>query len=128
MKYLLDTHAFLWWITNEKRLPETVSKVISNGNNQLFLSAASCWEIVIKAKLGKIELPAKADIFIADQLVDNTIQSLPILASHALHIFNLPNHHRDPFDRMIVAQSQLEKLPIITSDSLIAKYDVKTIW
>lgn len=128
MKYLLDTHVFLWWITDDKQLPQTIRKIIADGNQELFFSAASCWEIAIKARLGRLTFPKKPDIFISDQLAVNAVQSLPILASHALHVFNLPGFHRDPFDRMIVAQSQLEGLPVITSDRLIAGYDVKTIW
>jgi len=94
----------------------------------LFFSAASCWEIAIKAQLGKITLPAKPDIFLAEQLSINAIQSMPVQSSHALHVFNLPPLHRDPFDRIIVAQAQLEKLPVITSDSLISQYNIDTIW
>lgn len=128
MRALLDTHVFLWWITNNPQLPQDVRSIIADGNNELFFSAASCWEIAIKAHLGKIILPQKPDIFISDQLATNSIQTLPIQASHALHVFNLPYRHRDPFDRMIVAQAQMEKLPIITSDALIAKYKVRVIW
>lgn len=128
MRILLDTHVFLWWITDDLQLPKKISEIIADGKNELFLSAASCWEIAIKAQLGKIALPKKPDIFISDQLATNSVKSLPILASHALHVCNLPDFHRDPFDRIIIAQAQLEGLPVITSDSLIVKYDVKTIW
>lgn len=128
MRALLDTHIFLWWIADNPQLPRAIRAIIADGDNELFFSAASCWEIAIKARLGKIILPRKADIFIPDQLAANSVQTLPIQASHALHVFNLPYHHRDPFDRMIVAQAQMEKLPVITSDNLIAKYKVKVIW
>ncbi len=128
MKALLDTHVFLWWITDDPQLPSHVRGIIANGNNELFFSAASCWEIAIKAELGRIKLPHKPDVFISEQLIANAVQGLPIQLSHALHVFNLPSHHRDPFDRIIVAQSQLEKLPVITSDKLIAKYRVEIIW
>ena len=102
--------------------------MISAGSARLFLSAASCWEIAIKAQIGRIELPDKPGIFISHQMALNSIQGLPIQTSHALHVFNLPSHHRDPFDRIIIAQAQLEKLPIITSDAMIAKYKVKVVW
>ena len=128
MKFLLDTHIFLWWITDAPQLPPYIRKMISAGSARLFLSAASCWEIAIKAQIGRIELPDKPGIFISHQMSLNAIQGLPIQTSHALQIFNLPIHHRDPFDRIIIAQSQLEKLPIITSDPLIAKYKVKVVW
>ncbi len=128
MRALLDTHVFLWWITDAPQLPSPVRDVIADGRNELFLSAASCWEIAIKAQLGKLTLPARPDVFIADQMTSNAVQGLPVEASHALHVFHLPSHHRDPFDRMLIAQSQLENLPIITSDPLFSKYKVKTIW
>lgn len=128
MKVLLDTHAFLWWITDDPQLPAQVRGIIANSDNNLFFSAASCWEIVIKTHLGRIKLPDKPDIFIAEQMASNAIQSLPVQVSHALHVFNLPYLHKDPFDRIIIAQAQLEKLPVITSDSLISQYKIDTIW
>lgn len=128
MKALLDTHVFLWWITDDPRLPSHVRDIIADRNNDLFLSAASCWEIAIKSHLGRITLPHKPDIFIADQMSLNAVRSLPVQAGHALHTFNLPLHHRDPFDRMIASQAQLEGLPVITSDPLITQYKIKIIW
>ena len=128
MRALLDTHALLWWISDDLRLPQTVRDIISDRNSELYFSAAGCWEIAIKAQLGKITLPDKPDVFLSDQLTLNSILSLPIQSSHALHVFNLPPLHRDPFDRMLVAQAQLENMPIITSDALIALYEVKVIW
>jgi len=128
MRALLDTHVFLWWITDDHHLPPHIHDIISDGNNELFLSAASCWEIAIKTQLGRITLPAKPDVFISNQMAINDIKGLPIQPSHALHIFNLPYLHRDPFDRIIVAQSQLERLPVITSDTQITQYKVDTIW
>jgi len=128
MKALLDTHIFLWWIADDPRLPSSVKEIIADGRNELFFSAASCWEIAIKLQLGRISLPEKPDIFIADQLSKNAIRSLPIQASHALYVFNLPPLHRDPFDRIIVAQAKLEKLPVITSDPLIRQYKINIIW
>ena len=128
MKALLDTHALLWWLIDDPQLPDNVRDIISDANNELYFSAAGCWEIAIKARLGKISLPDKPEVFISDQLALNSIRSLPIQSSHALHVFNLPDLHRDPFDRMLVAQAQMEDMPIISSDALIALYQVKTIW
>ena len=128
MRALLDTHALLWWLTDDPRLPQNTRDIISDGNNELYFSAAGCWEIAIKAQLGKITLPDKPDVFISDQLALNGIRSLPIQSSHALHVFSLPALHRDPFDRMLVSQAQLEDMPVITSDALIALYQVKLIW
>lgn len=128
MRALLDTHAFLWWLTDDPQLPQNVRDIIADGNNELYFSAASCWEIAIKAQLGKLALPDKPAAFISDQLAVNGVQSLPIQSSHALHVFNLPALHRDPFDRMLIAQAQLENMPIITSDPLIALYEVQLLW
>lgn len=128
MKVLLDTHVFLWWIIDSPQLPPRVRELISDGGNELFLSAASCWEIAIKARLGKITLPARPDVYIADQMTENAVQGLAIEASHAFQVFHLPPHHRDPFDRMLIAQAQLENLSIITSDPLFSKYKVKVLW
>ena len=128
MKVLLDTHTFLWWITDDNRLSSFAREIITNGDNELFLSAATGWEIAIKAQLGRIKLPKEPHSFIAEQLRLNSIQSLPIHMSHALHVYSLPNHHSDPFDRMIIAQAQLENLSILTMDPQIAKYKVKVVW
>jgi len=128
MRALLDTHTFLWWIIDNPQISSRVRDIMSNSSNELFLSAASCWEIAIKAKIGRIKLPDRPQIFVSQQMALNTIQGLPIQISHALHVFNLPHHHKDPFDRIIIAQAQLEKLPILTSDAMISKYKVKIIW
>lgn len=128
MKALLDTHTFLWWITDNPKLSSRVRKIIGDGRNELFLSAASCWEIAIKAQLGRIKIPDKPELFISEQMVANAIQGLPIQISHAVHVYNLPAHHRDPFDRMLIAQAQLERLPILTDDPQISQYPVKVIW
>lgn len=128
MRVLLDTHTFLWWISNDTRLSSRARDIISNGNNELLLSAASGWEIAIKVRLGRLQLPYEPERFIPEQLVINAIQSLPIKISHALHTYSLPIYHRDPFDRIIIAQAQLEGLPILTSDPQIAKYKVEIIW
>lgn len=128
MRTLLDTHTFLWWITDDPQLSPRVRKIINDGNNELFLSAASGWEIAIKAQLGRLQLPDKPEPFISEQLVINAIQSLPIQMRHSLHIYTLPNFHRDPFDRMLIAQAQLENLSILTADPQIVRYPVEVIW
>jgi PIN domain nuclease of toxin-antitoxin system len=128
MKVLLDTHTFLWWITDSPRLSARAREVIRDSDNELFFSAASGWEIAIKAQLGRLQLPDDLEHFIVDQLSLNTILVLPIQLRHALHVYTLPQHHRDPFDRMLIAQSQVENLPILTTDSQIVQYDVETIW
>ena len=92
------------------------------------MSAASGWEIAIKAQLGKLQLPDNLERYIADQLPLNGFESLPIQLRHALHVYTLPNLHHDPFDRILVAQSQMEQLPILTLDPQIARYGVDVIW
>ena len=128
MKVLLDTHAFLWWVNDDRRLSDRAREVIGDGATDLFLSAASGWEIAIKTRLGKLQLPSNLDQFIVEQLAMNSIESLPILLRHGLHVANLPQHHRDPFDRILIAQSQLDDLPIVTADHVFAQYDVQVIW
>lgn len=128
MKVLLDTHVFLWWITDDPRLSERAREIISDGENTLFFSAASAWEIAIKAKLGKLSVPGDFEAFITEQLIQNSITPLPVRLGHALRVYNLPVHHRDPFDRLLVAQAQVEKLPIVTGDPAIAQYPVEVIW
>lgn len=128
MKALLDTHAFLWWINDDPRLSDTAREYISNSESALFLSAASGWEIAIKMRLGRLETQGAPEHFVFEQLALNDITVLPISMNHALRTAALPDHHRDPFDRMLVAQSQIEQLPIVTADPLIARYAVEVIW
>lgn len=128
MRVLLDTHAFLWWITDDPQLSPRARQIISDGKNELLLSAASGWEIATKVRLGKLDLPEDLESFIFKQMALNAIESLPIRMSHALHVHTLPHYHRDPFDRLIVSQAQLENLPILTADPQIARYATKTIW
>jgi len=128
MKILLDTHTFLWWITDNPRLSGRAREIISEGSNELFLSAATGWEIAIKVQIGRLKLPEEPVPFILDQMRINAIQSLPIQMNHALHVSTLPQHHRDPFDRLLIAQAQLEGLPILSSDHQLANYQVEMIW
>jgi PIN domain nuclease of toxin-antitoxin system len=128
MRVLLDTHAFLWWIADDPQFSPRARQIMEAADTEPFLSAASGWEIAIKSRLGKLKLPADLQGFVAQQLHINSIQVLPIQITHALHVATLPDHHRDPFDRMLVAQSQLELLPILTGDPLIAQYAVTVIW
>ncbi len=128
MRFLLDTHTFLWWITDDPQLSSRAREVMADAAQELFLSAASGWEIAIKVRLGKLTLPEDREAYISEQLRINAIQSLPVRMAHALHVAGLPDHHRDPFDRMLVAQCQLEGLPILTVDPQISKYDVDVVW
>ena len=128
MRAILDTHTFLWWNTDDARLSDTARKIISDGRNELYLSAASAWEIAIKASRGSLILPEPPDRYVASRLRLHRIQALPIQLSHALHVYHLPDIHRDPFDRLLIAQSQLDDVPILTMDENISRYEVEVIW
>ena len=128
MKCLLDTHAFIWLITEDAKLSNIARNCILDSRTNLYLSSASVWEIIIKCNIGKLRLSGNPQSFITRQLTINRIEELPITFNHAFHLQNLPDHHKDPFDRMLVAQALSEKLPIITIDQEIARYPVKTIW
>ena len=128
MKSILDTHTFIWWITNDPRMTDKVRKIIADSSNELFLSVASCWEMVIKMQTGKLKLTDDPGSFIPDQMYLNGIQGLAIQISHVLHTHKLPLYHRDPFDRIIISQSYVEQIPVITNDPLFEKYDVKVVW
>ncbi|WP_373526624.1 type II toxin-antitoxin system VapC family toxin [Nostoc sp.] len=128
MRALLDTHVFLWWVTDDPQLSSTSRSIIADSGNLLFLSVASVWEIVIKTKSGKLTLPEPVERYIPNRLALNRFESLDTQMIHTLQVAALPNIHRDPFDRILIAQSQVENLPIVTIDQKIAQYSVETIW
>ncbi len=128
MKALLDTHTFLWWNFYSPDLSTAARDFIADGNNEVFLSAASAWEIAIKCSRGKLTLPEDPGHYVGNRMAHFNFQALPIQISHALHVNNLPSIHQDPFDRLLIAQSMLENLPILTSDVEIKKYEVGIIW
>lgn len=128
MPYLLDTHAFLWWITDDPRLSEPARQVIRDASNQILFSAASAWEIAIKARLGCLDFRTEPAELIPRQITANSFVPLPIDARHALQVLQLPPLHRDPFDRILVAQARIEGTPILTVDPLIAQYEVTILW
>ena len=128
MRILLDTHTFLWWITDDQRLSQHSIELIADGTNELLFSAASGWEIAIKAGLGRLDIPDPLDRFVSEHLFRNHIGVLPIQLSHALQVVALPQLHRDPFDRLLVAQAQVERLPILSSDKQITAYDIEVLW
>ncbi len=128
MRALLDTNAFLWFISGSDRLSSKASDYIADFNNDLVISKASLWEIAIKTSLGKLELLSPFDQLIPTQLEKNAIDVLPIELDHISGIINLEFHHRDPFDRLIIAQGITEQIPIVTSDRMFTKYPVEVIW
>ncbi|MDM8515916.1 type II toxin-antitoxin system VapC family toxin [Desulfobacterales bacterium HSG16] len=128
MNVLLDTHAFLWWITDDSQLSVTARNIIKNNRNILYWSAASSWEVAIKYALGRLPLPEEPETFLMKELEGNMINSLPIADKDAFHAGQLPRHHNDPFDRMLIAQAQTESLVLLSCDSLFNLYDVDVIW
>ena len=127
MRLLLDTQCWLWMAASPERLSARARALVETTDNELYLSAASAWEIAIKHSLGKLSLPEPPARYVPSRLDATRTLALAIEASHALHIATLPPHHRDPFDRLLVAQAQLEDLPILTADPVLARYEVTTI-
>ena len=121
MKYLLDTHVLLWWLADDEALSDRAREAIANRTNLIFLSAASLWEIVIKQSLGKLELPSNW----IESIAEESFTRLPIQWEHALAVRNLPELHRDPFDRLLLAQCVVEDLTFITHDAKLFDYDVR---
>ncbi len=129
MRILLDTHAFLWWASQRgARLSERARDLLSDGSTDAALSMASVWEIAIKVGGGKMILPDTVEHYIPDRLRHDGFELLTIDLPHAFRAGTLPRIHGDPFDRMLVAQAQVEGIPILTADPMIARYDVETIW
>jgi PIN domain nuclease of toxin-antitoxin system len=128
MRVLLDTHAFLWWNMEDPQLSSHAKEIIANGENEIFLSAASVWEISIKAAKGKLVLPEPPAQYIANRMGLYRFQPLLIQVSHAARVYDLPHIHDDPFDRMLIAQSQIEAMPLLSADAEIRKYEVEVIW
>lgn len=126
-RYLLDTHCWLWWNSAPERLNPAAYAAIADGRNTLYFSAASGWEIAIKTALGKLRLPGDAESYVPRRLESNGIQVLPVGLRHALAVAGLPPLHRDPFDRLLVAQALAESLTLISADEALRQYDVKVI-
>jgi PIN domain nuclease of toxin-antitoxin system len=128
VKLLLDTCTFLWIVSGDKRLSEEAARLFAAPDNDVLLSAASAWEIAVKHRLRKLPLPDDPRRFGPRERERHRIGPLPITEAHALATRALPDHHRDPFDRLLVAQSVAEGAPILTPDPLIARYPVQTLW
>ncbi len=124
---LLDTHIWLWCISAPHRLGQEGLQLIEDNENELYLSAASSWEIAIKYRIGRIALPEPPDKFIPPRLIRDGIRPLPVEHPHACHVANLPDHHRDPFDRILIAQTRMERLTLITADTKLKAYDAEMV-
>ena len=128
MKLLLDTHAFLWWIAASPKLSRKAKSAIAKASNRCLVSVASGWEIAIKLSLGQLKVDAALDRFIPEQLALNGFEPLAIDFKHTARVARLPFHHRDPFDRLLVAQALEEELAVVTADPVFAQYGVKRVW
>ena len=128
MRLLLDTQAFLWWVTDDDRLSTAARASIGASDTQVFVSAASAWEIITKVRIGRLPLDGPVDGFIARQLEENAFQPLSITMRHTFELEALPDLHRDPFDRMLIAQALAEDMPLVTGDLAIRAYPISTIW
>lgn len=128
MKLLLDTHVFLWWDSQPDKLSQYVLSLLQNPQNELFLSVASVWEMQIKQQLGKLELRLPLAQLITDQQFISDLQMLPILQAHALGVADLPPIHKDPFDRMLIAQASIEQMSLVSADGLIKQYPIVVLW
>lgn len=124
---MLDTQAWLWLQTTPDRLSESVLARLSDPENDLFLSAASAWEIAIKYALGKLPLPEPPTEYVPTRLRTSGASPLPVEHRHALHVATLPHHHRDPFDRLLIAQAQLNDLTLLTADPQFSSYRVEIL-
>ena len=128
MKLLLDTHAFLWFVLNEPKLSKEAKEAIVNPSSDVFVSPASFWELAIKISLGKYLLHVPFEQFLLESIDGNCFQLLPIEALHAVAVSQLPFHHRDPFDRMLIAQALVEQATIVSADSAFDAYPIARVW
>jgi PIN domain nuclease of toxin-antitoxin system len=128
MLALLDTHVFLWATMDESLLSRRARVILQDSTNRLFVSVATVWEVLIKAGRGKLKLPGPPETFLEACMDEFGFESLPIELRHVVHTASLPNYHRDPFDRILVAQGRVEELPILTKDPLFARYGADVIW
>jgi PIN domain nuclease of toxin-antitoxin system len=126
VRLLLDTHCWLWLQTTPERFSRQSLSLLEDPANELLLSAASSWEIAVKYALGKLPLPEPPDSYVPSRMLASGSRGLVVEHAHALRVAELPPHHRDPFDRLLVAQAQLEKLLLITADRQLLRYDVET--
>ncbi len=126
MKVLLDTHTFLWAITEESRLSQRVRLLLLSAES--WFSVVSLWEILTKVQIGRLSLPRPAGRFVTEKLAFNGVHILPITLDHVLRVESLELHHRDPFDRLLIAQSLEENVPLVSADPLLQRYSAHLIW
>ena len=128
MRLLLDTHAFLWFVWDDPQLSPAARAAIESIDNEIFSSVATPWEVAIKISTGKLAIGQDVEPYFTEHLAGNQITVLPILLSHADTISRLPFHHKDPFDRLLVAQSLVENMPVLSADTILDAYGVNRLW
>ncbi len=129
MRALLDAHVVLWWASSGgSRLSQHAKEILEDGATIALVGAAVLYEIAIKARIGRLELPADAEVYLPQLLRRHGFGVLPVNEAHALRAGSLPLIHRDPWDRLLIAQAQIESLPILTADPAIGQYDIEVIW
>jgi PIN domain nuclease of toxin-antitoxin system len=128
MNLLLDSHPLLWFLRGDSRLSASARSLIEDPANRKLVSIASCWEIAIKAQLGKLQLTEPARSLLTREIARNNFELLAIEFDHALEVESLPLHHRDPFDRLLIAQSLMETIPIISADIALDQYGIQRLW
>jgi PIN domain nuclease of toxin-antitoxin system len=128
VKLLLDTQVFLWMVGGSTRMPAAVRDQVVAGDSEVWLSAASVWELAVKQGLGRIELPAPAAEFASAERIRHRVAPLPLDESSAAHLPKLPDLHRDPFDRMLVCQAIEHELTLVSADRILRRYPIKTLW
>jgi PIN domain nuclease of toxin-antitoxin system len=128
MRILIDTHCWLWSLTAPERLSARAREIFADPENTIYLSAASSWEMAIKYQLGKLPLPEAPETYVPSRMLAQGIEALPIEHAHTLRVAQLPAHHHDPFDRLLIAQSQIESLSLLTADPMFRKYKVDLVW
>ena len=128
MKLLLDTHTFIWWDSEPEQLSEKVFELFQNPGNTIMLSVVSVWEMHIKASLGKLALDRSLAELVRNQQTTNRIEILPVQLPHVLALDELPTYHKDPFDRLLIAQSIIEEAILLSKDTVISQYPVEVVW
>ncbi len=128
MRILLDTHSFVWWNAADSRLSKKALDLLADPANTLLLSVVSAWELVVKTQAGKLRLPEPPSVYVPTRIAHYAMEALPVTLAHVLAAESLPLLHRDPFDRLLVAQAVSERVPILTIDPAIKRYPIKVLW
>ncbi len=128
MRYLLDTMVWLWSVGPSEKIGRAGLAIVADGESEIYLSAVSSWEIAIKAQLGKYDLPEVPATYVPKRLAEQGIRPLSVTVAHALNTYQLPRHHADPFDRLLIAQAVAEEMTILTSDRVFGRYPVEIVW